>query len=184
MQHFIRRCKHCKKQYTYCTYGNGKEYGTEEGCSMDYCAECQKAIDEALSKIPVKFKPILVEIDKPELYPIFEQIKKKVENNKKFPSVVGLMDTGGYDVDDRYDSHFKRYHVRYNEDTPEEKHLYVEKEFDIFENRTTDNYWESDRLYGYFRSVDPFKKFSQTKYVPVNPLSKPVDKLHYLKPVK
>ena len=47
MQHYRLRCKHCGKEYTYCTYGNGPEYGTQEGCSMEYCAECQKAIDEA-----------------------------------------------------------------------------------------------------------------------------------------
>ena len=31
MQHLILRCKHCHKEYTYCTYGNGPEFGTEEG---------------------------------------------------------------------------------------------------------------------------------------------------------
>lgn len=54
MQHLIRRCKHCGKSYTYCTYGNGPEYGTQEGCSMEYCAECQNAINEALAKIPIR----------------------------------------------------------------------------------------------------------------------------------
>ena len=51
MQHFRLRCKHCYKEYVYCTYGNGPEYGTEAGCSREYCAECQKAIDDALGKI-------------------------------------------------------------------------------------------------------------------------------------
>ena len=35
MQHYRLRCKHCGKEYTYCTYGNGPEYGTQEGCSME-----------------------------------------------------------------------------------------------------------------------------------------------------
>ena len=39
MQHIYRRCKHCNKEYLYCTYGNGPEWGTEEYCSMDYCGE-------------------------------------------------------------------------------------------------------------------------------------------------
>ena len=55
MQHLRIRCKHCQREYTYCTYGNGPEYGTESGCSMEYCADCQKAIDEALGKIPKKY---------------------------------------------------------------------------------------------------------------------------------
>lgn len=27
MEHIIRRCKHCNKEYTYCTYGNGTNWG-------------------------------------------------------------------------------------------------------------------------------------------------------------
>ena len=48
MQHFLLRCKHCGSKYTYCTYGN------EDGCSMEYCGECQSAINESLDKIPKK----------------------------------------------------------------------------------------------------------------------------------
>ena len=55
MEHILRRCKHCNKEYTYCTYGNGLNWGTEEHCSMDYCGECQTAINNALSNIPKKF---------------------------------------------------------------------------------------------------------------------------------
>lgn len=29
MQHIYRRCKHCNKEYFYCTYGNGPDWGTE-----------------------------------------------------------------------------------------------------------------------------------------------------------
>ena len=55
MEHIARRCKHCNKEYTYCTYGNGPDWGTEEGCSMEYCGECQKAINDALARIPEKY---------------------------------------------------------------------------------------------------------------------------------
>lgn len=55
MQHLLRRCKHCNKEYVYCTYGNGPDWGTEKHCSMDYCGECQTAINIALSNIPKKF---------------------------------------------------------------------------------------------------------------------------------
>ena len=55
MEHIIRRCKNCNKEYIYCTYGNGPDWGTEEGCSMEYCRECQKAINDALAKIPEKY---------------------------------------------------------------------------------------------------------------------------------
>lgn len=84
MQHFILRCKHCNKEYTYCTYGNGPEYGTEAGCSMEYCAECQKAIDEAFAKIKVKFEPRYVEIQPTfGLDKILEGIKKEKKRKKK-----------------------------------------------------------------------------------------------------
>ena len=54
MQHIYRRCKNCNKEYVYCTYGNGPDWGTEKYCSMDYCGECQKEIDDALSDISAK----------------------------------------------------------------------------------------------------------------------------------
>lgn len=104
MEHWILRCKHCRKEYTYCTYGNGSQYGTEEGCSKEYCAECQKAIDEALNKIPQKFKPIEVEIEDKEILDKLLQIKKRALENvaNSFSQVVSFLFSCDFDVIDRY----------------------------------------------------------------------------------
>ena len=79
MQHLLRRCKHCNKEYTYCTYGNGSTWGTEEHCSMDYCGECQTAINNALSNIPKKISYQM------ELIPHedFNKINKIIDEEKE-----------------------------------------------------------------------------------------------------
>lgn len=82
MEHIIRRCKHCNKEYTYCTYGNGPYYGTEKGCSYDYCAECQNAIDKALSEIPIKCRPYYSVITDEKTIEFLE--KKFVEEREKY----------------------------------------------------------------------------------------------------
>ena len=101
MEHWVLRCKHCQKEYTYCTYGNGSQYGTEEGCSKEYCAECQKAIDEALGKIPLKFKPIEEEIKDDDLLQELLAIKENTKANA-FPSMSKLVISMGFDFIDRY----------------------------------------------------------------------------------
>lgn len=75
MQHIYRRCKHCNKEYLYCTYGNGADWGTEEYCSMDYCGQCQKAINDALSKIPEKYSYKMELIPKED----FDYISKTID---------------------------------------------------------------------------------------------------------
>ena len=96
MEHWILRCKHCQREYTYCTYGNGDCYGTEEGCSEEYCAECQKAIDEALSKILVKFEPRFVEISNPDLLADLDDIKKEKDTDKWPKSICYEMEKSDY----------------------------------------------------------------------------------------
>lgn len=79
MEHYILRCKHCNKEYTYCTYGNGPEFGTEEGCSKTYCADCQKAIDDALSKIPIRYTSKMIPVSQSDFDTINEAIAKERE---------------------------------------------------------------------------------------------------------
>lgn len=143
MQHWILRCKHCQKEYTYCTYGNGPGYGTEEGCSQEYCAECQKAIDKALSKIPIKFKPQLVEIEDDELLSTLEKIKEK--DNQKGCIKLTSITAGLYDIEDCYTHDWKEYWIKYNRETPEEKHLFVAMQYDIINKKLTNNYWKADK---------------------------------------
>ena len=75
MQHIYRRCKHCNKEYVYCTYGNGPDWGTEKHCSMDYCGECQKAINDALSNIPERYSYKMEIIPKED----FDYINKTID---------------------------------------------------------------------------------------------------------
>lgn len=90
MQHFLLRCKHCGRKYTYCTYGN------EDGCSMEYCGECQSAINKSLDKIPKKIiKKIDYLTDIEEIFrinSIFDREKKRYDelniNIKSIPVVV------------------------------------------------------------------------------------------------
>lgn len=145
MKHIIIRCKHCKKEYIYCTYGNGPEYGTEEGCSREYCAECQKAIDSALANIPVKFRPIKIEItDEEEKKKILTQlydIKAKAEKNEIFHSIRLL--SSNYDNIDKYIYNLKTYYIEYNDNTPNDKHLSVEMEYDIIGEKVTSKLWKT-----------------------------------------
>lgn len=101
MQHLLRRCKHCGKTYTYCTYGNGPGYGTEPGCSMDYCADCQNAINDALAKIPIRYikKHIFVS-DQEEitrLKTIFEDEKAKHYANENIIHAALMIPDWGFD---------------------------------------------------------------------------------------
>jgi hypothetical protein len=101
MQHIFRRCKHCGKTYTYCTYGNGPGYGTEPGCSMDYCADCQNAINDALAKIPIRYikKHIFVS-DQEEitrLKTIFEDEKAKHYTNANIIQAALMIPDWGFD---------------------------------------------------------------------------------------
>ena len=75
MQHIYRRCKHCNKEFVYCTYDNGPDWGTEKYCSMDYCGDCQKAINDALSKIPERYSYKMELIPKED----FDYINKTID---------------------------------------------------------------------------------------------------------
>lgn len=145
MQHYILRCKHCQKEYTYCTYGNGPEYGTEEGCSMEYCADCQKALDS----IPKKFEPREFEIKEPMLLELFEKIRRKeetsaVENKSKFPLVISIPDRDNYDIIETIQHKNKLYKVKWDEDKPDEKHIFIMMEYDILNKKFTNKVWRYD----------------------------------------
>ena len=129
MQHFTLRCKHCHKTYTYCTHGN------DDGCSMDYCGECQTAIDEALGKIKVKFEPKFVEIRPtfglPEL---LNGIKANEERKSKnysfnFPSIVCLNPPDcEYDNIEEFTHEGKTYRIAWDDDHEDELHYFVQME--------------------------------------------------------
>jgi hypothetical protein len=178
MEHLILRCKHCQKEYTYCTYGNGPEYGTEAGCSKEYCAECQKAINAALKVIPVKYKAVLVEINDPE---VLETLKKIKEADDKKDYIKMTAVTGGmYDVEDCYTHDWKEYWIKYNTETPEEKHLFVAMQYDILKGETTKKYWKADKGGdSYTHGVSMTKTLMSMKVNPVN-MIEPLGKLFFM----
>ena len=189
MQHIRRICQHCHREYTYCTYGNGPEYGTEEGCSMTYCAECQKAIDETLAKIPVRFTKRFMEIKEPRLLPLFDKIKKKVDEEtktNKLPRIQPLLpDSGKYDIIEMYYHKGKTYLVEWDEDTPNDKHISVRMMYDTQKNEFTNSYWPNDDnapVQTYYRQRSWIKEMMKTcaEPLPVKPMAEPISKLHYM----
>lgn len=139
MQHWILRCKHCGKEYTYRTYGN------KDGCSQDYCGDCQTAIDYALKAIPVRFEHRAVEFEpsdelKEKLRRIHEKELKR-ETEQLFPRISKIEPYKGYDSGEEYQCDFIRYYVRWNKANEGEKHYFVEKEYDLLNDCFTDKYW-------------------------------------------
>lgn len=170
MRYFVLRCKHCQKEYTYCTYGNGPIHGTEEGCSMEYCAECQKAIDDALGKIPVKFRHEFVPIDEPQLYPVFQGIKDAAKNEIVknfsegicFPSAFRLHCCGDYDNIDEYVHKGILYRVEWNDYEPDNLHVSVDMEYDIENKTLTGKPWKCDENDSYRHGRNSSKDLSRT----------------------
>lgn len=184
MEHFKIRCKHCQKEYIYCTYGNGPEYGTEKGCSMEYCAECQKAIDDALRKIPLKFRHEFVPIDEPLLLPVFQKIKSN-ESEYRFPTFTRMFCRGNYDNIDEYIHDGIIYRVEWDDDKPEGLHVSVDMEYDIENNKLTGKPWKTDEKDRYRHGRNSSKdlscsleKFTNEK-TPVTPMEYPTGRLFF-----
>ena len=178
MEHWILRCKHCQREYTYCTYGNGPGYGTEEGCSQEYCSECQKAIDEALNRIPVKFKPIQVEIKDESLLNELEKIKNGYPKDNIVS--VRIFFNEKFDVIEEYVYKGRKYYVKYNDDTPNDKHIFIEKEFDIIKNETTEKYWRHKGSDKY--SLGRKYKMPKFDFTRTNNIEPPLGELFYFSP--
>jgi len=82
MTHSIQYCKHCGIQYTYQGSGEGC---FDQLCSNEYCEECNTAIKEVLSKIPIKNVKRYVTFDRNFEWqlkdaPIYEEVKIEFEN--------------------------------------------------------------------------------------------------------
>lgn len=178
MQHIRCRCKNCQREYTYCTYGNGPDWGTEEGCSRDYCADCQKAIDEALASIPKKYTWKWLEI-RPTLglFEALAETKEKAENSK-MPMIVPLV-YSAYDNVDTYVRDGIEYRVEWNDLTPEDKHVNVKMEYNLTNGRFTNNVWKVDTRETYYHAR-PFKWDEKT--IEVKPMAPPLGKLLYFDP--
>lgn len=187
MEHLILRCKHCHKEYTYCTYGNGPEFGTEEGCSREYCAECQKAIDEALSKIPEKFEPRYMEIHEPRIFEMFERAKHNYEELVKEDTIEGLAielpSMSLYDNTETYVHNGIRYKVEWDDDTPEDKHVFIYAEYNLANKNFTGKPWrESNGARDYYSHRKCLKLKPSASFIKEMPMSEPMGKLFYNMP--
>lgn len=163
MQHIKYRCKHCRKTYLYCTYGNGPQYGTESGCSEEYCGECQTAITEALSKIPIKFQPkykeIMPSLGLDKLLQSIKEKNEKPENNSLILYVYG----GNYDNIETYTHLGKTFRIEWNNDKPDEKHYFVEMEWDVEKKGYTNKHWEAETNEDTYKYVRAFTTDKITK---------------------
>ena len=165
MQHIKCRCKHCHKTYYFCTYGNGPDYGTEPGCSMEYCGECQTAINKAFSDIPVKFKPKYKEIAPSlGLEKVLDNIKKeqiKKRETYAWPTVYTSGTDEGYDNVESYTHNGKTFRVEWNDDTPDDKHYFIEMEWDIVNLVYTGNHWEANNNNDSYTYYQTFRKLNR-----------------------
>jgi len=200
MEHIRCRCKHCYKSYSYCTYGNGPDYGTEEGCSMEYCGECQTAINKALAKIEVKYKPKYKEImpslglDK-IMADIKEKVLKERENEAyfKFPTLISY-DDEGYDNVETYTHNGKTFRIEWNDKTPDDKHMFIQMEFDIKAKNFTGRHWEAKTNEDTFsehksgramleRALEKFKESVERAPFPLPSMSPTMGSLFFMDPI-
>lgn len=156
---------------------------------MDYCAECQKAIDDALSKIPIKFGGRFMEITPTdELLALFKQVKDEQDEEERlasksgnglpivraipFSSFIG----GDHDNVDTCTYKGRVFRIEWDDDKPDEKHVWVQMEYDFIEKKFTDKYWGVDNKDTYIHSRPPRAK----EFIPVKPMSPPIGKLQYM----
>ena len=185
MRHIYRRCKNCNKEYVYCTYGNGPDWGTEKYCSMDYCGECQKAIDDALSKIPERYSYKMELISKEDFDYInktidtqYQEYKKQISNN-----VFGCFRVSSIVMGDEYVDIEGCYinHIYYTRGTKENGDIEIKQsmEYDLINKKLT-----GKRYSFYDKPCLQYKPLTQLKFptvelVKVKPLEPPTGKNYF-----
>ena len=154
---------------------------------MEYCADCQKAIDEALGKIPKKYTWRWLDICPTlGLLETLAETKEKVEkarNESFLPTAVpNDFFYSPYDNVDIYVHDGVEYMVVWNDSTPNNKHVLVKMEYDLTHDCFTDNAWRVGEREAY-RHIRPFKlKVSEaTSMAP--PMDPPLGKMFYFGPV-
>lgn len=180
MQHIYRRCKNCNKEYVYCTYGNGPDWGTEKHCSMDYCGECQKAIDDALSKIPERYSYKMELIPKEDYDYINKTIDTQYLEYKKETSgnVFGLTQIV---IENEYDTVEGCYinHIYYTRGTKENGDIEIKQsmEYDLIDKKLTGKrYCFYDMPCMQYKPLS-IMKFPTVELLQVKPLDPPTGKL-------
>lgn len=181
MEHLIYRCKHCKKEYVYCTYGNGTEYGTEKGCTREYCSECATSIVKALNNIPVKFCPrkqlITDSKEFERINTIFDKCKIKYYNDTNIKISKMIHDVKYKLVEGCYIDKVE-YHRCTNENNDVD--IFVFMEYDLINNQFTGKkYFENNNPCESYFPISQLKLndiFDTTK---IKPLEPPTSKLFF-----
>ena len=151
---------------------------------MEYCADCQKAIDEALGKIPKKYTWRWFEI-RPTLglFEALAETKEKVEKARKesdLPEIVPIaLFCSAYDNVDTYVRDGVEYLVEWNDSTPEDKHVSIKMEYSLTNDCFTNNVWRVDTRETYHHT-HPFKWKEKT--IEETPMAPPLGKLLYFDP--
>lgn len=185
MEHIYRRCKHCNKEYVYCTYGNGPDWGTEKYCSMDYCGECQKAINNALSKITKRYTYKMELISKEDFDYVnktidtqYQEYKKEISNN-----VLGVFRGTSIIIENDYDTIEGCYinHIYYIRGTKENGDIEIKQsmEYDLIDKKLTGKKYRF-----YDKPCIQYKPLTQLKFpsvelIKTNPLDPPTGKLFF-----
>ena len=182
MQHIYRRCKNCNKEYVYCTYGNGPDWGTEKYCSMDYCGECQKAIDDALSKIPERYSYKMELIPKEDYDYIsktidtqYQEYKKEISNN-----LLGGFGITSITMGDEYVDIEGCYinHIYYTRGTKENGDVEIKQsmEYDLIDKKLTGKKYRFYDMPCMRYKPLSILKFPTVELVKVKPLDPPTGK--------
>ena len=183
MEHIYRRCKNCNKEYVYCTYGNGPDWGTEKYCSMDYCGECQKAIDDALSKIPERYSYKMELIPKEDYDYInktidtqYQEYKKELSNN-----LLGGFGITSITMGDEYVDIEGCYinHIYYTRGTKENGDVEIKQsmEYDLIDKKLTGKKYRFYDMPCMRYKPLSILKFPTVELVKVKPLDPPTGKL-------
>jgi hypothetical protein len=133
---------------------------------MDYCGECQTAIDNALGKIKVKFEPKFVEIKPtfglPELLAgIKAEHNRKVEgSDTPWPTIVCLnLPDCDYDNVEEYTHNGKTFRIAWDDFKENDRHYFVQMEYDIAKKDVTQKTWDAKSYKDSYRCGKSSKHF-------------------------
>ena len=93
------------------------------------------------------------------------EIKTKAEKKDVF-HVIRVLYSSNYDNTDIYTYNSKTYYVEYNDDTPNDKHLLIEMEYDITAEKVTSKLWKTthENSFQHGRSIVNEIKHLKNKY--------------------
>lgn len=151
MEVTVLRCKHCKKRYVYSSIGKNTDL-VDVGSSKEYCSVCQKAIDEALNNIPVRYVHKYIEVTDEKQHETLNQIfNEEKEHNKgkthiyfepifKLEKDVELSDSDKYFNEIEILYYEKRKYIRAKYKDNPYPYIFADMELSTITNKVED-YW-------------------------------------------